>query len=459
MICNIRSPRKNVGKEILSSSVLNAGSIKNTLRQVMQEITFLDEISRDKGVINLGAIPANQFDTLFIPRLAQAFADYLAGEQTSADSQPAVSRLEPDSAGELSVLNHEGESLYQLAVGCLQPGILQQRLRNTPSERLQQWLKLLLKPPRQHLPVTWFSRVTASRLSMAAVWYLLNSQQGLVWLSLQMPTASQVTAWSEAIAQGEIPPEQVVQFLTGGRLSGNVQPVHPPLVAMRWLLPLWQQSAVRRAIRKRKGAEYEQQIAVYLHRCLQPLGKDARRESNGTNGSVSPGQHISNAGLLLLWPLLSQLFAQLGFCEEQQFISDSTRWQALYCLDWLVWGNLDSDEDRLILNQLLCGISLATPLPAPAYLSEPQQQQIDRWLTAIGQQLHGWQALSLTDIRQLFLQRAGEISTEGALPQILVKSEPYDYLLRNWPWPMTLASFPWSEQPLTVVWPINSLTG
>lgn len=92
-------------------------------------------------------------------------------------------------------------------------------------------------------------------------------------------------------------------------------------------------------------------------------------------------------------------------------------------------------------------------------LSLLQLQQIDDWLAAIGQQLPGWQKLSLTDIRQLFLQRAGEISTEGPVPQISVWPEPYDFLLRDWPWPMTLASFPWTEQPLTIVWPLDGFTG
>ncbi|MFI8415502.1 contractile injection system tape measure protein [Serratia sp. NPDC078593] len=464
-MCNIRAPCKARGKKILLSSVLNAESIKYTLRLVAQEIPFSGEISREKGVINLGAIPASQFDTLFTERLAQAFADYLAREQASAHAQPATGRLEPESADVLNERDHDGENLYQLALDCLQPAVLQQRLRDTPAARLQQWLRLLLLHTRQQqemLPTSWYSRVTASRLSMAAVWYLQNSQQGRVWLSQHAPAVSQVTAWGDAIAQGEIPSGQVVQLLTGGRFSGSMplaQPALPPLVATRWLLPLWQQNAVRHAIRRQEGAEREQQIAVYLNRCLQPLGKHARPGDEMSHirqqdeYAASPGQHISNAGLLLLWPLLPQLFAQLALCEEQQFISDGARWQALYCLNWLVWSNRDSDDERLTLNQLLCGISLAAPLPTSTNLSEPQQQQIDRWLTAIGQQLPGWQTLSLTDIRQLFLQRTGEISTEGALPQIIVRSEPYDYLLRDWPWPMTLASFPWTEQPLTIVWP------
>jgi len=131
----------------------------------------------------------------------------------------------------------------------------------------------------------------------------------------------------------------------------------------------------------------------------------------------------------------------------------------VYGLDRLVWGEVSPTEGRLTLNQVLCGVSCSTSVPPPAPLSLLQLQQIDDWLAAIGPQLPGWQKLSLTDIRQLFLQRAGKISTEGPAPKISVWPEPYDFLLRDWPWPMTLASFPWTAQPLTIVWPLDGFTG
>ena len=379
-------------------------------------------------------------------------------------------------------------------------------IQDSPAYQLQQLLKLLLEGAWQSpkvLPVFWYGRVTAGRLSIAAVLYLLKSQRGHDWLMHQhSPTASQVTGWAKAIARGEIPPEQVAQLLTGSRHSDSTLPeqrAYAPLVIMRWLLPLWRQSAVRQVIHRLKGWRGVHHLDAYLSRCLQRQDDDAIREEQGgytdpeqvalpwdnttlpeseemstTSRSTVPArqgdfrspneprlssQDISNAGLLLLWPLLPQLFSQLGLWEGAQFVSDAARWQAVYCLDRLVWGEGPPTDERLTLNQVLCGVSFSTPVPPTAPLSLLQQQQIDDWLTAIGQQLVGWQKLSLTDIRQLFLQRAGEISTEGAVPQISVRPEPYDFLLRDWPWPMTLASFPWTEQPLTIVWPLNGFTG
>lgn len=509
IFCKVKLRHRTCGEKILYSTSLSGESIKNILSQVVQEIEIVDVINVDKWVINLGVIPAAQFDTLFIPRLAQAFAERLSCEQASIARQQTL-KMVTSNATESSVLlggyHLDDEGLIQLARSCLTPQTFKTLLQDSPAYQLQQLLKLLLEGAWQSpkmLPVFWYGRVTAARLSLASVLYLLKSRQGHDWLMHQhSPTAIQVTGWAKAIDQGEVPPEQVAELLTGNRPSDSIllgQPAYPPLVVMRWLLPLWRQPAVRQVIHRLKGGRGVQRLDAYLSRCLQRQDDDAMREEKGMhadpgqvalpwdnatlpesegmlttsrrtmqprkgglrspNEPLSSSQGISNAGLLLLWPLLPQLFSQLGLWEEEQFVSDAARQQAVYSLDRLVWGDVSPTEERLTLNQVLCGVSCSTSVPPPAPLSLLQLQQIDDWLTAIGQQLVGWQKLSLTDIRQLFLQRAGEISTEGAVPQISVWPEPYDFLLRDWPWPMTLASFPWTEQPLTIVWPLNGFTG
>ncbi len=465
-----------------------------------------------KLVLNLGVIPEGLFPELFNQRLAQALEQCL--EQLAKQAHTQNPRLTHATPAELlvNVESHPG-AFKPLAISCLQQASLLQLLRNGQPQYLRMLLKRLLQGEEQLSSVladTCYSRVTASRLEIAALGYLLHQVQGNDWLSQHAPTPSQVTGWVKAIARGEIPPEQVAQLLTGNRASDSAlcdQRAYSPLVVMRWLLPLWRQPAVRQVIHRLKGGRGVQRLDAYLSRCLQrqddvmqeeqgeptdhyqAVALPEREEEHtvrdhttlpqnekmpatardamlpGKGGLRSPNeprlssQGISNAGLLLLWPLLPQLFSQLGLWEEERFVSDAARWQAVYGLDRLVWGDVSPTEGRLTLNQVLCGVSCSTSVPPSMPLSLLQLQHIDDWLAAIGQQLPGWQKLSLTDIRQLFLQRAGEISTEGPLPQISVWPEPYDLLLRDWPWPMTLASFPWTEQPLTVVWPLDGFTG
>nr|WP_241391077.1 contractile injection system tape measure protein [Serratia proteamaculans]ULG16489.1 hypothetical protein 1137p_00091 [Serratia proteamaculans] len=505
VLCNIGCSSKKIGEEVLSSSLLTAEKIKEALRLASQGIVISGEISVDKWVIDLGGIPEAQFDTLFIPRLVQAFAGRLACEQASIVGQHPVKMLSSNVAESSVLLNGphlDGEGLFQLARCCLTPQPFKKLLQDSPTYQLQQSLKLVLEGAWQSpkmVPAIWYDRVTASRLSIAAVLYLLKHQQGHNWLTDQYsPTPRQITDWAKAIAQGEIPPEQVVQLLSGDsppNCTSHEQRAYSPLLVMRWLLPLWQQPAVRQVVRRQEGRGGVQQIDAYLSCCLQrqdnhtvlegkardtaplqialsrdnatlregkelPTAAQAReRYLQFPNDTFSSSQCVSNAGLLLLWPLLPQLFSQLTLWADIQFVSDTTRWQAVHCLNRLVWGEANPTEECLTLNQVLCGVSLLTPVPPTVSLSVLQQQQIDDWLTAIGQQLVGWQKLSLADIRQLFLQRAGEISMEGGVPQISVHPEPYDFLLRDWPWPMTLASFPWTEQPLTIVWTLNGFTG
>lgn len=528
--CQIRVGGRLSGERLLHSVLLGSDNLKSALLQGLRNNTVKISLRLNTMDLNLGAISVAQFETLFIPRLAQAFAERLACEQASAAGQQAM-KMATSGATASGMLpggyHPDGEGLIRLARDCLTPQTFKTLLQDSPVYQLQHLLKRLLEEawhsPKM-LPASWYDRVTADRVSAAAMLYLLKSQQEHDWLMYQhAPTASQVAGWTKAIARREIPPEQVMQLLTGNQPFDSIspgQPACPSLVVMRWLLPLWRQPAVRRVIHRLKGRQGVQCLDAYLSRCLQrqddvmqaekgmqsvreqvavpqdnkalspgrEMESDARqialsRDNTmlpeckgipaasprtmqpGKDGLRSPdtlcpsGQVISNAGLLLLWPLLPQLFSHLGLWAEAEFVSDAARWQAVYALDRLVRGEGNPTEERLTLNQMLCGVSCSASAPPTAPLSLLQLQQTDDWLTAIGQQLPGWQKLSPADIRQLFLQREGEISTEGAVPQISVWPQPWDCLLRDWPWPVTLASFPWTEQPLTIVWPLNGFTG
>lgn len=234
---NIMAHEKKWGEKISQSSLLNAEYIKDTLKLAAQNIVISGEINVDKWLLNLGVIPAAQFDTLFIPRLALAFAERLACEQTSIADQQAM-KMTTSNAAESSVLldgkHLDGEGLIQLAHSCLIPQAFKTLLQESPAYQLQQLLKLLLEEVWQSpkcLPVSWYGRVTTERLSIAAMLYLLKSQRGHDWLMHQhAPTASQVAGWAKAIARGDIPPEQVAQLLTGNRASDSVLPengLHP----------------------------------------------------------------------------------------------------------------------------------------------------------------------------------------------------------------------------------------
>lgn len=445
LVLRIKTKRRPTGEALLHSLLLKPDNLKRVIQQVTEEINPAGNIRASNMVLDLGTLSLAQFETEFNQRLAQALADNL--RRLPVDSLPQqASARDTEPAALLAQLGQETASLYPLAILCLQPATLQQLLASQPKERLLLLLKTLLNQS-EPLPHYAYQRVTVSRLAIAALGFLLNDSEGRNWLSNNPPSVSQLETWQGAIASGEIAVEQVLDLLLSHRQS--------PAVASRWLQPLWQRKAVRALIRRQAGTETVREIDARLSQSQ----RQERDSDNGSQPAVRPTLPVSNAGLVLLWPLLPQLLAHMELCLEGQFLCDAARWQAVQSLHYLAWERNYPAAESFPLSQLLCGIAPDVAMPDIAPLSEQQQQQIDRWLTAIGQQLPCWQALSLADIRQLFLQRPGEIITDTQPPQIAVNPEAFDYLLGDLPWPLTLVSLPWLEQPLTLIWPLPHLTG
>ncbi|WP_391528917.1 contractile injection system tape measure protein [Photorhabdus akhurstii] len=160
---------------------------------------------------------------------------------------------------------------------------------------------------------------------------------------------------------------------------------------------------------------------------------------------------VNNAGILVLWPMLSSLFNQFGLLEEQKFIHRQAPFSAVNFLNYLIWGNEEIQTELNILNNVLCGLMVNEPIElAPV---EPEKQLIiDQWLDAIINQLPGWKRLTRNDARQLFLQRPGELLISDQEINITVEPQPFDMLLTDWPWPLNIAKLPWLDRPLKIDW-------
>ncbi|TDT51744.1 hypothetical protein DFO53_4252 [Enterobacter sp. AG5470] len=180
----------------------------------------------------------------------------------------------------------------------------------------------------------------------------------------------------------------------------------------------------------------------------------ARRRLAHRAGDESPevGLPVSNAGVVLLWPLLPQWFTALGLVAEKQFISDDARWQAVAAIDWLVWEAEQPQAQRVVVNQFLCGLPLEEPPAMPEPLSAQQQQITSEWAASVFSQIAAFEKMGLTDIRQLFLQRPGELFSDVTPAVLHIQPEVFDILLTKWSWPLNLAFFPWFDAPLLLEW-------
>ncbi|NRN28624.1 contractile injection system tape measure protein [Photorhabdus heterorhabditis] len=168
------------------------------------------------------------------------------------------------------------------------------------------------------------------------------------------------------------------------------------------------------------------------------------------SGQSLPYQ-VNNAGILILWPMLPALFNQLGLLEKQKFIHRQAQFNAVDLLDHLIWGTEERPAERKLLNYVLCGLIADNNIESIPI--EPEKQLIaDQWLDAMTVQLPGWKKLSRNDVRQLFLQRPGELLTNEQEIKITIQQQPFDALLIDWPWPLNIARLPWLDRPLRIDW-------
>ncbi|MCG3469077.1 hypothetical protein L7750_01315 [Xenorhabdus bovienii] len=191
------------------------------------------------------------------------------------------------------------------------------------------------------------------------------------------------------------------------------------------------------------------------------LIKDAKEKNlltlqHKTDNTISPQLlqsvlPISNAGCMILWPLLPTFFRTFDLLERNQFISLEAQREAVCLLDWLIWGEEEIPAWRLTLNKVICGL----PINDNALWRTPKPEQqiaINQWLEKIIVQLPAWKKMGVNDVRHLFLQRSGELSGSEGVMEIHIKSEIYDALIAEWPWPINMASFSWLKQPITMTW-------
>ncbi|KER04797.1 hypothetical protein LGZ99_04820 [Photorhabdus temperata] len=162
-------------------------------------------------------------------------------------------------------------------------------------------------------------------------------------------------------------------------------------------------------------------------------------------------RQVSNAGILVLWPILPALFNRLGLLEKQKVIHRQAQFSAVDLLDYLIWGTEEIQTERKTLNYVLCGLTANEDTESLSI--EPEKQLItEQWLDAIIRQLPSWKKLSRNDARQLFLQRPGELLVDEQEIKITIQPQPFDALLADWPWPLNIAKLPWLDRPLRIDW-------
>lgn len=259
-----------------------------------------------------------------------------------------------------------------------------------------------------------------------------------------------LTLWQQ-IVQDVVTAPEIKQAIANTTLTTQL---HEQLSAQLY----WPQNPVSASPESPLPAQLDSNHAEIrrLAALLTPPAKQSRIEElppENTNEIPDSNRFVvDNAGLVLCAHYLPMLLQRLKLTCAGKFVSKPAQIQALFCLQWLVFGENQAPEYRLLLNKLLCGVPLETPIPLSVELPPSAEETMEGLLHAL---INHWSALghtSLEGLRQSFLRRPGELSEEKEQWQLQVWPQSFDMLLDRLPWSYQTIRLPWMVKPLTVSW-------
>jgi hypothetical protein len=165
---------------------------------------------------------------------------------------------------------------------------------------------------------------------------------------------------------------------------------------------------------------------------------------------------VSNAGIVLLWPLLPELLGKLGLIDEDGFVDEAAQYQAARWLDFLVWGD-EREPERTMLTLRLCGLREAEPVVYEDPIPDEISATIGDWLSGLPKRIPHCSRCKAGDMRELFLQRAGVLLECEDHDELQVLPHASDFLLVDLQWPLTSVPWNWLARPLQVHWKIPAL--
>ncbi|MEP0264341.1 contractile injection system tape measure protein [Dokdonia sp.] len=168
--------------------------------------------------------------------------------------------------------------------------------------------------------------------------------------------------------------------------------------------------------------------------------------------TLSAGITVHNAGMVIMNTYIAMLFDRLGLVENNSFTSDENQLDAVHYLQYLITGLAQTEESLLVLNKVLCGIPITTPIKEGIEISEDHKNLIHGLIeAAIGY----WPAIgqcSVDGFRGNWLVRDGILREEEDRWELQVEKRSYDILMLKSPFSFSIIKLPWMTKPLHVIW-------
>ena len=162
--------------------------------------------------------------------------------------------------------------------------------------------------------------------------------------------------------------------------------------------------------------------------------------------------NLKNAGLVIVWPYLARYFEILEMLKDDKFKSKKAARRAVQLLQHLVTGSESAPEHELLLNKVLCGVKIATPIPFEIELTDQEREVSEQMLKGL---LQNWPRLKNTSIEALregFIVRDGRLIETDEVWQLKVEDKTLDILMDGMPWSFGIIKLPWMDKRLMVEW-------
>ena len=179
----------------------------------------------------------------------------------------------------------------------------------------------------------------------------------------------------------------------------------------------------------------------------------------GSDDSALKGEpiYIGNAGLVLANPFLPQIFDMLDLMVRGEngklaLRDEAAASRGVHLLQYLVDGRTDRPEPLLVLNKLLCGLPVATPVERAIESTGAEREACETLLRSM---IENWpivRGTSLAGLRETFLQREGKLTLGDGGWRLQVQRKTLDVLVDELPWSIGVVFHPWMRSPLHVTW-------
>lgn len=185
----------------------------------------------------------------------------------------------------------------------------------------------------------------------------------------------------------------------------------------------------------------------------QPGLLNAKKETDQHVLHQQPSQDasvfITNAGIVLLQPFITQLFHVLKITDEERKILHQP---AKACAVLSLLAGDVPDETKYPLYKILCGLQPNALVNTNIKITADERKECNNLLQSVIEHWVALKQISTTSLQQTFLQRNGKLSFSNEQWLLQVEQKTEDILLQFLPWSYSIIRYPWMKQALFVEW-------